>query len=441
MRTTFKNNSSRHQIVVSLAPRSALAVHFHCGLLGWRRRHEVQFDLPNGDDFFLTLQRNLLENISSWKIPSNSSVAWILTPDILGIVSNPLASPEMSLSAPPLPFAQNQVRTQIDNFNESGASSLLWIHNDWVAEIERISRECNLQLVECFARAQIFQKNIFEKKSSGLQILIESASNAHCLHIYGNDGKILRSRILEEFQDISLSSTIAAEISSIKHRNRTSAPTPISVYLADSEIGKLQNFSDYKIVNRTNWGSAYSILERFWRSDLEGIVIRPIHQRTIRGLLVFSGVLCAIGLVLLTALVWHDGKLREISDTQTADLRRMAPEVKKADAQRYIALKNFDFIKAAKQFEEEYNATETLSQVLAVFPSPPATITYFHASPQKLEIYGQGSEADVVKLKNSPISGYSEFTESPAPESSQEIHSGIHLQAKRSVSQSQSTKP
>ncbi len=432
---TSSSNSSRHQIVLSLTPSGADVLHLQRSLFGWKRIHQAHFDLPTGEVFFQALRQNLTTTISDWNIPPNVFAFWIITPDILGVISS---SPgKTGLPSSSLPFPPSTVKTQVDNFGGEGSTSLLWIHNDWLSEIERISRDCRLLLVECFARSQIFQNFMSQASSSKIKILVEGNPDALCLHIFDDKGKILRSRILTSNNSLPLSSTLNAEISSIKHYGEENSKTPISLWTSEEIKIQLQDFA-----SSNNWKfqkefDNHLMSENLWRSGIEGIVLRPTHQHTVRTLLLAAGAIGAAGLLVLFGLMWHKGILTELASEQESELRKIAPSVKKAKDQKALTIRMADLVRAGEHLEKANQATDTFIQLLTIFPPSPATLLYFHASPQKIELAGGGSESDIRKIKENPILGYTSFVEMPAPEFLAAKTSEIHLRATSTTQMSQ----
>ena len=423
--------------MLSLTPSGADVLHFQRSLFGWKRIHHAHFDLPTGEVFLQALRQNLTSTILEWSIPPNVFAYWIITPDILGVIASPPG--KTGLPSYPLPFPPNTVKTQIDSFGGDGTTSLLWIHNDWLSEIERISRDCRILFVECFARSQIFQKFVSQANSSKIKILIEGNLDALCLHIFDDKGKILRSRILTNNDSLSLSSSVNAEISSLKHYGETDNKIPITIW-ATEEIKVL--FHDFALSN--NWKfqkefDNYLMMENLWRSSIEGIVLRPTHQHTIRTLLLAAGATGAAGLIVLSGLIWHKGILTELASDQESELRKIAPNVKKAKDQKALTIRMADLVRAGDHLEKGNQATDTFIQLLTIFPPPPATLLYFHASPQKIELAGGGSESDIKKIKENPISGYTSFVDMPAPDFLAAKTPTIHLKATSATLTSQSS--
>ena len=155
MRLRTFSDTPGHQLVLSLTPESLHLLHLQRSALGWRRVHQEQRPLPAGDTFLAELQTQLQQCVQQWRLPPLTRAHWVLAGDILGLTAP--AQPGTPASAL-LPFAAADIRSQPDLFARSEHPALLWIHRDWLAEIERISEQCGLQLVELYARAQLLQR-------------------------------------------------------------------------------------------------------------------------------------------------------------------------------------------------------------------------------------------------------------------------------------------
>lgn len=427
----------RHQLLVSLSAQGVQVLHFQRGWLGWKQAHAHRADLPDGEGYLPALQAALGACSQQWRIPAASEIVWVLAGDILGILPPTATSSE---AGPLLPFAASSVLTQTDHFGQGTQKSLLWIHKDWVAEIERISAACALQTVELFARAQLFQPLSLQCKGQVCMVLEGEAAGGYCLHILATDGALLRSRVLEtaSVQDgAALAALLKLELAA----------------LPDGVLGSLaQNVPSQNVqlwasapvlsaLDESHWPharralparSVAALLEQLWRSSLEGIVLQATQQYLVQKINFWSMVGGAVGLIGLALMLWHDGQLERHIEQTHEDLRQQAPKVEAAKLLKLKTLWMADAVQAAQAQEAAHQTPLPLPQLLAVLPPPPATLLYLRLDGQKVELAGTGDAAALQWLQERTLPDYQPFAELPVPEFLAERSDiGIHLQTEK----------
>lgn len=436
MRNRSPSASRRHQIVLSLSPQYLYLLHFQWGLLGWKRKNVAQLALSEGEDFLTHIQTQLSKCVLQWKVPQDAYVYWVLAGDILGIV--PSDASDVGLAAA-LPFGVGDTRTQPDLFSSKDRPSLMWIHKDWIAEIERISSHCQLSLVEVFARAQLFQRNA-ARFNGVLKAVLEQEEHQYFLHIFATTGEMLRTRVLDQQNFPSLQATLQAEFAGLSAGQSGEKPERAQL-LAPAQLITLpsewHDFDCHALAPISHLNS----LEQLWRSELEGIVIRSTHDDLVRGLKLWSVALGAAGLACLGLMAWHDGKLqRQIEDGRVL-VRKDLPKVEAAKALKSATLKMADAVDAAKTTRENTNSMTAFTQILANFPPSPATLLYIRTNEHTLAFVGTGDESSVKWIQERTYPGYEPLIDLPVPDFLQSSQPIIHFQARKSAPNSNSAPP
>lgn len=433
MRLRTFSDTPGHQLVLSLTPESLHLLHLQRSALGWRRVHQEQRPLPAGDTFLAELQTQLQQCVQQWRLPPLTRAHWVLAGDILGLTAP--AQPGTPASAL-LPFAAADIRSQPDLFARSEHPALLWIHRDWLAEIERISEQCGLQLVELYARAQLLQREA-ARAGSALTVVLEPASAPTAepasapppglLHIYGPGGALLRSRVLEGSERSSaLADVLQAELAALPGPPPHEG-APAQLLSASQPPGDWPNL---------RWRALAALSEgerlwRLWRSDLEGIVVRATHEELSGKLKALSVALGILGTLALGAMIWHDGQLQQQIDEDSADVRRDAPRVAAAQALKQRTLHMADSVQAFEALQQGGSALDGLALLTRQFLPPPATLLYVRAEPGALAFAGSGDEASVQALRERGLPGYGPLQDLPVPDFLADSNPAIHLQTQK----------
>lgn len=426
----------KHQLVLSLTPRRLHVLHMHRGLTGWRRRGEHSAPLPDGESFLSEVQAQLQQCVAQWRVPTGARIHWVLASDILGVMAPPLAgNPQVAVV---LPFAPSDVRTETDRFGSQEPPSMLWIHNDWVAEIERVSTACRLECVELYARAQMFQKAVAGLPGS-LKAVLEGQTDAPCLHLYGPAGGLLRSRTVDTAsQTPALADLLAVEIAAQQALAgldsaappaaggvRLLAPASVLSSLSDSTLPT--GLTSDRLVPLTE----ADLLEALWRSSLEGIVIQPTHDDLVQYLRLVGLGAGAAGVAALALMYWHDGELQRRIEQDRQQVRKNLPAVEAAKALKARTLQMADVVQAAAAIRDNTQPMSALEQVLASFPPPPATLLYVQADAGSVALSASGNAAGFKRLRETRWAGYGAPAEAPAPDFLQGHTGVLHLQARK----------
>lgn len=431
MSNRFLPPPRRHQCVVSLAPHGLLVLHFERGWLGWKQAHTHQVTLPEGDDYLQSVQTVLKDCCRQWKTPAASDVYWVLAGDIMGVVPPTPSADDATIAEAGagalLPFASGTVFTQVDRFGQGAEKSLLWIHKDWASEITRISSACKLRAVEVFSRAQLFQPLCGRNKNQ-ISIVLEGDKDDYFLHIFAPDGAILRSRLVDQ-------ATLSEGLVGLLNIELAGLPSheegaPARRFKLFAPIAQLPSKADWSHLSQALPSSTpAALLAQLWRSSSEGIVLESTHNTLIQKINLWSMVVGAVGLAVLAAMLWHDGKLeRQIDDTHE-DLRKQSPKVEAAKLLKAKTMWMADVVRAAQALEKDTQALAAFPQALAVFPPPPAALLYLRLDAKNLALAGTGDEAAVQWLHEHPVPQYQAFTDLPVPDFLAEQSITIHLQA------------
>ena len=423
--------------MLSLTPECLHLLHLQRGVLGWRRAHEAQCPLAAGDDFPASLQQQLQASVQQWQLPPETRAHWVLAGDILGLVA---AQPPGTPAAALLPFLPSDVRTQPDLFARTGPAGTLWIHQDWLAEIERISVQCGLQLVELYARAQLFQREAARARGAAgackaVLEQLEGPQPQNFLHLYGANASLARSRVLSASEaSQNLPDILSAELAALAAQpaSATADPSPAPVLLTSQRPEPAQEGR----AAEPRWQalqprSEADRLWQLWRSDIEGISVRATHEEwlgTLKGLSLGLGLL---GAAALAAMIWHDGQLQQQIEQDGSAVRRDRPRVEQARALKARSLQMAAAVQAARALQADNAALAGLAQISAQWPPPPATLLYLRSDAGGLAFAGSGDEASAQALREPGIPGYGPLTELPLPDFLSEAAPSIHLQAKR----------
>ncbi|SDM30710.1 hypothetical protein SAMN05428957_104118 [Oryzisolibacter propanilivorax] len=413
----------QHQLVLSLTPECLHLLHLQRGPLGWRRRHDAQRALPAGDASLASVHEHLQQCVQQWRLPSGTRVHWVLSGDILGIAAP--AQPGTPATAL-LPFAPSDVRTQPDLFARGAAGGVLWIHKDWLAEIERISEQCRLELVELYARGQLFQREA-ARAAGGLKVVIEELATPQpqtFLHMYSASGGLLRSRVLMSAdQGEALPGVVSAELAALQ----PPADSPATLLMARQPQPDIAGLR-WQALQATGEGER---LWQLWGSDSEGIAIRATHEELAGTLKALSLGLGLAGMLALGAVIWHDGQLRQQIEEDSTAVRRDASRVAAARALKTLTLRMSDADQAARALQQDDGAMYGLAQITSRFPPPPATLLYVRSDTRSLAFAGTGNDASVQELRQQGLPGYGPLEDLPVPDFLTGTDPAIHLQATR----------
>lgn len=428
MRKRTPTARRKHQLVLSLSPHCLHILHVQRGLMGWKRSNTTQLALSEGDDFLEQIQTHISECIARWKLPPAAQAYWVLAGDILGVI--PAQQGDASAAAA-LPFSSNDTRTQPDQYTNADPPSVMWMHKDWVAEIERISAQSQLTLVEIFARAQLFQRQVALSPGQ-LKLVIEQESGENFLHIFSSDGMMLRTRVLGDFEISALHSLLRAEIASLDFSLDEAHSHTVHLLAPAGLVGKTSDWNGFDCHALRDISHAKR-LEQLWRSDLAGIVIRPTYEAVINDIKVLSVTVGAAGLVGLGLMVWHDGKLRDQIEEHKSQAQRDVPAVGTAKALKKRTLQLADAVAVAETVRGATAATVAFTHILANFPPAPATLLYVRTDQKSLAFAGQGDEASVKWIQEKSFPGYEPLVELPVPEFLQNSNPSIRFQTRKST--------
>lgn len=431
MRNFSPSASWRHQLVLSLSPHSLCILHFYRGLLGWKRAHEHVVPLPEGEGFTSQLQQQLADSVTRWKIPAGTRAHWVLAGDILGIVP---PNTQGAGAPPSLPFPASDTRTQVDGFGGAEGASLMWMHKDWVTEIERISSACRLALVELYARAQLFQR-IAAKQPASLRAVVEADATDQYLHVYAANGTMLRTRVLEAHDgNEHLAQTLQVELAALGAPADAAPGHPVQLSTPRGYAAEPRTWAGYQH-HVLPAASHADLLEKLWRSDQGGIVVRHTHNDMVQALKVLSLGLGAVGMAGLALMVWHDGRLVRQIEEGRERVRKDLPKVEAAKLLKARTLRMADAVQAVNTAREAPSALGPFSQLVAYFPPPPATLQYFSSDNGVVALAGQGNEGSVKWLQERPLAGFGAWTDFPVPEYLAASSPQIHLQARKEAPQ------
>lgn len=429
MRQSKPKNRAKHLLVLSLTPRSLDLLLLQRSLLGWRRMEHQSVALTEGDDYLRQVSYHLREKCKDWKTEPGSGVYWVLSGDILGVMP-PDPTPH-SDAAQSLPFPATETRVQADLYAPCENPSVLWIHKDWLAQVERISGQAKLNLLEIFARAQLFQTQS-APPSALAKVVLESTEDQVFLHIYAANGMVLRTTVLTERSREAIDCRIQSELAALGILvSHDCAPT-VALLASPSLIPGLPTWPASQPQPLPIPAQA-QLLEQLFKSKLEGIVVRPSHEALTLRMQWASAALGVFGLLWLSVMLWHDGKLQEqISSTQ-GQIQKLGPKVADAKARKVRTLQMADALAAVHSVRKDSGAMDGFAQLLNQFPPPPAHLLYVRADSQTLAFAAHGDDTGVQWLKDKSLPGYGPLTATASPEHLKNVSPEISLQATKSL--------
>lgn len=423
MRQRSSLTGRKHQLVLSLTPGSLELLHFQRTLLGWKRVHHASALVPRGDASLNHVASELQQRVAAWKIPAGARIQWVLAGDILGVL--PGTGPLLPAAA--LPFAGSDTRTQPDLFAASDTPPLLWIHKDWLAEIERISELCGLELMELFARAQMYQATAARFPGPAKLVLEHQGPDAF-FHIYAENGLLARSAVLEDPQD--LQGRIVSELAALGILGLGEAQVTLPVLtVGQAPLPDWPGFNFHALPEV----AAEDRIEPLWRSGIEGIAIRNGHDETVRQIQWLSVGLGAAGLAVLGAMFWHDAQLQQQIETAQEQVRRERPKVEDARRLKDRTLQMADLVQALPAMRDGSAAMAGLAQLLAQFPPPPDRLLYVRTDDQTLAFAATGNDASRRWWSEQSLPGYGALAETPLPDHLKDSPATFHWQAARRV--------
>ena len=426
MRQRTLSTGRKHHVVLSLTPCSLELLHLQRGPLGWRRAHQDSLALPAGETSLQQVATHLQHCVTAWKIPAGSRIHWVLASDILGIISSAGAS---APAAAVLPFAATETRTQPDQFAASDNPSLLWIHKDWLAEIERICEQSGLALMEVFARAQIFQLQA-ARFPGPAKVVLEAHGPETFLHIYTGQGMVMRSAVLDASDNAAMHARVISELAALGTTATDAGMPPVIIVTIGPVVASPTDWPGFSCHDQSPTPQA-DLLEQLWRSALEGIVVRPSHEDLTRQIQWMSVALGVAGLTLLGLMFWHDGRLQEEIDASLAQVRKERPKVEAAKMLKARTLQMADAAQAAQSVRENTGAMTGLALALSQFPPPPARLLYVRTDEKTLAFAGSGNDTSIQWLNEKGIPGYAPLTDLPVPGHLKDASPAIHMQTTR----------
>lgn len=420
----------KHQLVLSLSPRWLHVVHWRRGWLGWTRQHAQALAIPADADFSAQVLSLLRHCTRPWSLPAGTRAHWVLAPDVLGVIGLPDAATSPGGPAAALPFSPTDTITQPDRFaGPSAAMSMLWIHKGWVAEIERISQACQLELAELFARAQLFQQEAAAQPGD-VKVVLETQEGQTFLHGFAANGVLLRSRVVDADAGDDLPSVVQAEVAALVSPGAGDQPAQTTLLVSDALAGRTSGWPGLKRHPLAPSAEA-DRMERLWRSALEGISVRSTHDDVVQQIRVLTLGIGAAGAATLALMLWHDGMLEQQIEQDRASLRAGLPQAEAATALRTRSMQMADAVQAAGAIRDNTAAMNGIAQIVTNFPPPPATLLYARSDMQSLAFAGSGSAGSVQWLRSRPWPGYGPLNDLAVPDFLAQAKPAIHLQASR----------
>lgn len=416
----------QHHIVVSLTPRWLRVIHFRRSIWGWQRAHEGSVRLGGNPENLDEIHDELGRITASWGLNGRRKVDWVVSGDILGI-----AAPQSAESLQSeLPFTLTETVTAREYLSPQDRMTFLWMHKDWLAELERISASRGWELVEIFSRAQLFQREMaFNKRIS--TAILEHEDDCLLFHMYQSGGGITRSTVIEESNPEHALLRFNAEFRSLTTVQGVSGQRPRILISEDFQIP-----GDLYEIDRLKKISEFDRLESLWRSNAEGIVVRSSLAEHVKRLKFFTAAIAALGLAGVSFVAWHDSYLEETLASDLRQERILAPKAVSAKNMVSRTVEMSSVMEAMRRLQDSPDAFVTFQWILASFPPPPAALLHVNITPRSIEIFGTGLKEHVEWVKKRPIAGHTEFSEIQIPDFLASRTPEIHLAATRNDTKS-----
>ena len=343
---------------------------YELGFLGWRQVAFSTVPIDNLGDNFDQLETALLSATAGWRIKSQTNVSWVLPPDIVGVVPNTKGlrdGPELDLI---FPFSRDQILVSKSLNGRDLGPSILWVHKDWVAVLQRISHSAGLQCCELFARAQLFTRSFPVVGVHG--VLIDSVREESFLHIYRADRELVRSKSLGKVRTLTLDASFERELVSL-------GDNAASMYCAGSNLplfqweagrGASESFIELPVK------APDEVLRALAYSLEQGVEIDSTYGGVVKTITSLSVLVVGLLLAILCFVSWHGYELKSTVKEGRASIRKDLSAYESAKTLRLEAVRFAKAIELKDKFTNQPESFKILADTLAAL-GPDATLMFF----------------------------------------------------------------
>lgn len=392
MRLKFNRFNREQHIVVFLDDSNLHVAQLHRGLFQWEMIRDVELPLSDRSQDLSDVKNRLADATSTWNIPNNTFVSWVLSPDIIGAVHLPTQSKSEVTSL--FPFDLKDIKRSEISKESKKNQTIFWSHIDWINEFNKISQQLGWVCAELFSRAQLFQLTL-PKKLRKYNVLLEGDLLEPYLHIYSSTGSVLRTTKCSTEQRNHINKIIRIEIDSICG-TIDSEIADLNFYTLNSALPEHELSQFGFRVEVLPSVPMRSLIVNLLRSDSEGIEIRSTYDSVIKRINALTLVIAVIGIGILGGMVWHDGKLKQDLELSRSQLRKETPVFLNAQSLRLEVLNMSKALEIKQEIVKKPSSFKPLADVLSVL-NPPATLLLYAQSGESLKISGIHGDAKNIK--------------------------------------------
>lgn len=421
-----KRNSdpARHRLVIVIEAQRLVLVHWLRGWLGWRPLHAGVVPLADPDWDLAEQVTAVRGQLAGWRLPPATPLTCILPPQIAGISrlpADPAAEPAL---AAVLPYPLDEVRLQrLDEEAPATAEggAILWLHRDWLVELEGFASALGLSLHEIHARAQ-FYSGLAGKagKASAYGVLEEGG----LLHLFSPGGVPLRSCALGESDADGMGRRVAAEVLSANLAAGGREGFPLFLR-GPGEWSAGLTAAGCRVDTALLAGLDVPVLAgRLWRARLPCLQLESHGANFMRGMVRLSIVVGGLGLAAFAGMLWHDRQLAAELAQHEQYLRKNRPEYRRLQTLEQEALRADTVLRGAEGFLAISSALAPLGRLVPVLPEGVWLSGFKVDADGRVSLQGRGAHPGAARATLEKIPGFSDVQEDAPPAPGQEARPG-----------------
>ncbi len=377
-----------HHVVLVLGSASVTLTLYRQGFAFWKKVRDVEllFDQEIGE--LRDIEKRLQDEFRAWRVLGAVQSSWILPGNILNIAVPTALNPSSGTDlASMLPFPPVEVRTSLASRPAPGGAPVLWVHKDWVNEIARICNSLNWTCVELFSRAQLFQPLVARSKKR-FKFVIERCGKDGNFHAYSESGEVCRTGLLPMQDPDLVMPQVEREVrafSAIASENAVNELFEVRVGKGYAPLPSRESAPPMAVTQV----DLASIVNAFFRSTAEGIVIAPDYGNLVHRINLFSVSVLLIGLGVLGGMFWHDRVLQRELIAARLELRKETPPYQAAQTFRNLTLKMADAVSVKRASMADPSVFKPLAEIMQVLPAS-TSLASFEARSGAITLHALG---------------------------------------------------
>ena len=380
-----KNMMRRDQHVFVSTTTSGLDVALYkLGFMGWREAAFVNVPLDSlGDDLAL-VKLGLSNVLDGWHVPSQTSVSWVLPPDIVGVVHNKTEAKDSQELNQIFPFSRDDIYVSKAWNGRDLSTSILWAHKDWVSVFQRTSESLGLQCCELFTRAQLFSASI-PHSPQAYGVLIDVVRGESFLHIFNENRATVRSKNLGSSHAVLQNSAFQRELALIGDA-ASSRMYCVGTHPQDLlwEVGQGTD----QVFSELPTETPAHTLRNLALSLQRGIEVSSASDRkAVKTIALLSAVTVGIVLATLVAVLWLDSELKTQIAQNRLSVRKDLAVYEEAKALRLEAMRFAKGIELKNKFTSQSESFRVLADALGTL-GPSATLQHFSQNGADVRLSG-----------------------------------------------------